>query len=449
MTPDDLRVALAAVLGVGLAVLLILKGRLHPFIGLLCGAVLVGALAGQAPGETAKAVQKGVGDILGGTGLIVALGLSLGAMLMLSGGAASLARGVLGATGARFAPWTALAAAMLVGLPLFFETGLVLLAPVIGAAVATLPGAGDKGSARLRVMLPALAGLSVVHALVPPHPGPILAISLLNANLARTMAYGLLVAIPTAAICGPLLAPILARGVRTSDGAAPAADEASHLTPPPIWASAAVVLAPVVLITSGQVLGLNPGSGAWRSWLSGFSNPMLALLLTNLIALPLLFGKALRDKGLLERLWAEAVGPAGAILLAIGAGGGLKQVLVGVGVADMLARAVMHSSLSPLVLGWLVAVAIRLATGSATVATITAAGLLIKVVAATGASPDWMVLAIGAGSLFFSHVNDPGFWLVRGYLGLSTTGAFRTWSVMETAISVVGLLSVILVSRLI
>jgi GntP family gluconate:H+ symporter len=449
MTAQDFRLLSAAVLGIGVAVLLILRGRLHPFFALLCGAFLVGAVAGQTPGETAKAVQTGVGDILGGTGVVVALGLSLGAMLQLSGGARRLAKSVLDMTGVAAAPWASLAAAMLVGLPLFFETGLVLLMPVIGAAVSSMSAIGDRNRMRLRIMLPALAGLSVLHALVPPHPGPLLAISALGANLSRTMVYGLVVAIPTAILSGPLLAIFISRGVRVASPLLEAA-AAPDRAPPPNWASAAVVLAPVLLIASGQFEGLLPAAarGNW-GWAVGLSNPILALLLSNLLALPLLFGRALADRAMQEAVWGEALKPAGAILLAIGAGGGLKQVLISAGLSDLLASVALHSRLSPLVLGWLVAVCIRLATGSATVATITAAGLLRKLLALTGVSPDWMVLAIGAGSVFFSHVNDPGFWLVRSYLGVSTAGAFRTWSVLETVISVVGLLGVLCFSRLI
>lgn len=449
MTPQDIRLLLAAVLGIGAAVLLILKGRLHPFIALLCGAFLVGAVAGQAPGDTAKAIQTGVGDILGGTGLVVALGLSLGAMLQISGGARRLAGGVLSLTGAAAAPWASLAASMLVGLPLFFETGLVLLMPVIGAALSAMPAVAekDRDRVRLQVMLPALAGLSVVHALVPPHPGPLLAVGLLGANLGRTMLYGLVLAIPTGIIAGPLLGRFLSRGVAIVN---PPLDEDVALDrAPPNWASALIVLTPVVLIAGGQLQALLPAAAkAQWAWLIGFSNPVLALLLTNLLALPLLFGRALADKALLDTVWAEAVKPAGAILLAIGAGGGLKQVLVSAGLSNLLAGFALHSHLSPLLLAWFVAVCIRLATGSATVATITAAGLMKTLLTMSGVSPDWMVLAIGAGSLFFSHVNDPGFWLVRGYLGVSTAGNFRTWSVVETVISVVGLIGVLCLSRL-
>ena len=176
---------------------------------------------------------------------------------------------------------------------------------------------------------------------------------------------------------------------------------------------------------------------------------MVALLISNLLALPLLFGHAWREERLLDRIWSSAMHPAGAILLAIGAGGGLKQVLVSAGMSDLLARAASGGAMSPILLGWLVAVGVRLATGSATVATITTVGIVGGVVQASSVPAELVVLAIGAGSLFFSHVNDPGFWLVKSYLGTTTADTFRTWSVMETVISVLGLVFVLLLSALV
>lgn len=446
MSPADIRLVIAAVVGIALAVGLIVKGRLHPFIGLLCGAFAVGFVAGLPLADTAKAVQKGVGDILGGTGLIVALGLSLGAMLQLSGGAAALAQTGLRLTGPRAAPWASMGIAIVIGLPLFFETGLVLLLPIVAAAAASLPEGEGKDRAKLRLMLPALAGLSVVHALVPPHPGPLLAVNALGADLGRTMIYGILIAIPTAALAGPALAMLTARGVRLS---VPVIEAPSVvLAPPRLGAALFIMLLPVLLIAAGELGQLLPGI-AGSPWLAAASNPVLALLVTNLLALPLLFGRRLREAAIQEAVWSDTMRSAGAILLAIGAGGALKQVLVTAGLSDLLARLASLQAISPLLLGWLIAVAIRLATGSATVATITAVGVMPGVVAATGASPELVVLAIGSGSVFFSHVNDPGFWLVKGYLGTSTPDTFRTWSALETVISVVGLVLVFAASYIV
>lgn len=446
MTAADLQLIGAALAGIALSIMLIVRARLHPFIGLLCGAFAVGLLAGLPVADTARAVQKGAGDILGGTGLVVALGLALGAMLQLSDGAAGIARAALRWSGPRGAPWAALLTALVIGLPLFFETGLVLLLPIVASAAAALP-AGEGDYAKLRLMLPAVTGLSVVHALVPPHPGPLLAVEALDADLGRTILYGLVVAIPTAILAGPLLARFTARGIKL--GAPALAPARVEVPTPSISRALLVVLLPVVLIAAGQLPALLPSDAAPRfGFLAAASNPVLALLIACLVALPLLFGRAAFRAPTQTAIWAETMAPAGAILLAIGAGGALKQVLVTAGLSDLLVRASTGAALSPLLLAWGIAVCIRLATGSATVATITTAGVMPGVVAATGASPEWTVLAIGAGSVFFSHVNDPGFWLVKSYLGTDTPGTFRTWSVLETAISVIGLLLVLGLSAL-
>jgi GntP family gluconate:H+ symporter len=205
----------------------------------------------------------------------------------------------------------------------------------------------------------------------------------------------------------------------------------------------------VALIAAGQVVALLPPDAAARfGWLGAVSNPVVALLVACLAALPLLFGRTALRAETQGAIWSEAMAPAGAILLAIGAGGALKQVLVSAGLSDLLVRASAGAALSPLLLAWGVAVCIRLATGSATVATITTAGVMPGVVAATGASPELTVLAIGAGSVFFSHVNDPGFWLVKSYLGIDTPATFRTWSMLETVISVMGLALVLVAAAL-
>lgn len=445
MTPEDYRLVLSAVFGIVLSIVLIVRGRLHPFIGLLCGAFTVGLLAGIPIDETAKAVEKGAGAILGGTGLVVALGLGLGAMLQLSDGAGGLARAALRLSGVRGAPWASLFTALLIGLPLFFETGLVLLLPIVASAAAALPDGLNDDKAKLRLMLPAIAGLTVVHALVPPHPGPLLAVDALGANLGLTLLYGLLVGIPTAVIAGPVLARFTAPGVTLSPP--PLAPAKAEVPAPPIGRALAAVLLPVILIAAGQVIALLPPSLASRlGWLHGASDPVVALLIANLAALPLLFGHRLGDRAIQGAIWAEAMAPAGGILLAIGAGGALKQVLVTAGLSDMLVRLAGSGAISPLLLAWSVAVCIRLATGSATVATITTSGVMGGLVATSGVAPEWMVLAIGAGSVFFSHVNDPGFWLVKSYLGTDMRGTFKTWSIMETVVSVVGLLIVLAAS---
>ncbi|MHA6769982.1 GntT/GntP/DsdX family permease [Sphingobium ummariense] len=447
MTPADYRLVLSAIIGIALSIALIIRGRLHPFVGLLCGAFTVGLLAGLPMKETAEAVEKGAGAILGGTGLVVALGLGLGAMLQLSDGAGGLARAALRISGVRGAPWASLGTALVIGLPLFFETGLVLLLPIVASAAAALPSGQNGDAAKLRLMLPALAGLSVVHALVPPHPGPLLAVDVLDASLGRTLLYGLIVGIPTAIIAGPLLARFTAPGVKLSE---PLLEPIKIDVPTPsVGRALTAVLLPVALITAGQVAALLPPAVAPHfQWLGWVSHPVVALLVAVLVALPLLFGRRITDRTIQGAIWTEAMTPAGGILLAIGAGGALKQVLVTAGLSDLLVRVAGDGAISPLLLAWGVSVCIRLATGSATVATITTAGVMQGLVATSGVDPEWVVLAIGAGSLFFSHVNDPGFWLVKSYLGTDMPGTFKTWSIMETVVAVVGLLLVLAASSI-
>jgi len=444
MTEADGRLVLAAIAGIALAIFLIVRGRLHPFVALLCGAFVIGPLGGLSALDTAKAVQKGAGDILGNIGLVVALGMALGTMLQLSDGAAGLARMMIGKADSPRAHWMCLLVALVIGLPLFFETGLVLLLPIIASAT-TDSKHGDE--VKVGLMISALSGLSVVHALVPPHPGPLIAIGALGADLGRTLAYGLLVAVPTAILAGPVFAKFAARNVKLAMPAPLSTEfKGRHV---PVWRALLLVLLPVVLIVAGQVVALLPANLARHlTWVSVVSNPVLALLIATLLALPLLFGRRMGERAVQEAIWLETMKPVGTILLAIGAGGALKQVLVSAGFSEFLARFAASASLSPILLGWLIAVAIRLATGSATVATITAAGVMTSAISTSGVSAEWTVLAIGAGSLFFSHVNDPGFWLVKSYLGIDTPTMFRTWSAMETVISVVGLVFVLVLSHL-
>jgi len=446
MAAGDLRLVLAAIAGIVLAIALIVRGRLHPFVALLCGAFAIGPLGGLSMADTAKAVQKGAGDILGGTGLVVALGLALGSMLQLSNGASGLATLMIGKADQPRAPWMSLLVALVIGLPLFFETGLVLLLPIIASAVMLLPESPKRDARKLELMLCALAGLSVAHALVPPHPGPLIAIGALGANVGLTMSYGLIVAVPTAIVAGPLFARFASRNTTLASVAPVAPVLASRSVP--VWRALLVVLLPVALILAGQIEALLPPELAPRvAWLSMAGNPVLALLIACLAAMPLLFGARMREAAVQQAIWLETMKPVGTILLAIGAGGALKQVLVSSGFAELLARFAKSGAWSPIVLGWLIAVAVRLATGSATVATITAAGIMPGVIMASGASPDWTVLAIGAGSVFFSHVNDPGFWLVKSYVGTDTPATFRTWSILETIISVVGLVVIFVLSH--
>jgi GntP family gluconate:H+ symporter len=441
----ELQILGAAVAGIGLSIWLIVKVGVHPFLALLCGAFILGCLAGLGPHDSIIAMQAGFADVLGGTGPVIALGLILGAILQHSGAARALAGAALRVVGERYATWGSLGAAMLIGLPLFFETGVVLLLPIVAAAAVKPSGSRGNRDLGLEIMLGALAGLSVLHALLPPHPGPLLAVHELGASVGRTMLYGGLVAIPTAILAGPIFARYASPHVKATR---PILDVEPSATPPPITAALIVVLLPVALISANAGVGAlgHLGDGHW-GWIIELGNPIAALVITIGVAFVILFPPEAKTAQTRASIWREAMTPAGSVLLSIGAGGALKQVLIAAGLSRVLSHLAGEGFVSPIVMAWTIAALIRLGTGSATVATITAAGVMPSIVASTGASPEWVAIAIGAGSVFFSHVNDAGFWLVKSYLGTSTKDTFKTWSLLETIISVAALLIVLLASR--
>jgi GntP family gluconate:H+ symporter len=309
----------------------------------------------------------------------------------------------------------------------------------------------------MRIGIPALAGLSVMHGLVPPHPGPLIAIAAVHANLGLTLGLGILVAIPTVVVAGPLFSGVAARWVPVDaptlfDRAGDEADESDEVRPRPSFGvTLATVLLPVVLMLGKAVYDIAVNStGTSMSALDFLGTPLIALLITALVAIVTLGRGAGLSMSELADSVSNAFPPIAGITFIVAAGGGFKQVLIDSGIADVVQKAVEGSSISALFLAWLVAVGIRLATGSATVATITASGILSGVAGdlSTGHTA-LLVLAIGSGSLFFSHVNDAGFWLVKEYFGVTVGQNLKTWSIMETLISVTGIVLVLALSLVI
>jgi len=375
-----------------------------------------------------------------GVGILIALGAMFGKLLADSGGADEIVDTIIGRSGPRTLPWAMAGVGALIGLPMFFEIGLVLLMPVIFLV------ARRSGLSLVRVGIPALAGLSAMHGLVPPHPGPLVAIDALKADLGVTLGLGILVAIPTIAVAGPWFARVAARWV---DVPAPELFESreSESGPRPSFpVTLLTVLTPVALMMGKALSDILTADGtAVRTVLDFLGTPLIALLIAVILAMFTLgrgAGMGLKEVG--SSLEAS-LGPIAGILLIVSAGGGFKQTLVDTGIGQLVADWIAQSGLSVLLLAWLVAVLIRLATGSATVATVTASGILAPL-AAGMSTPEvsLLVLAIGAGSVFFSHVNDAGFWLVKEYFGLKVGQTIKSWSVMETLISVVGIVLVLL-----
>lgn len=330
----------------------------------------------------------------------------------------------------------------IIGLPMFFEVGLVLLVPVI------ILVARRSGQPLMKIAIPTLAGLSAMHGLVPPHPGPLAAISALGANLGITLAFGVIVAIPAIIVAGPLFAPLAARWVDVPVPDLFTADEAerSARRRPTFAATLTSILLPVVLMLLKAVADIvAPDSqAAWKVIIDFLGTPVIALLLAVLAGFFILGRGAGFDRTRVNAIVGDSLGPIAGILLIVGAGGGFKQVLIDTGIGGVIADAVAGSSVSVLVLAWSVAALIRVATGSATVATITAAGIL-QPLTTTLDQPmiALLVLAIGSGSLFLSHVNDAGFWLIKEYFGLSIPQTLKSWTVLECLISVTGLAGVL------
>ncbi len=439
-----LAIALAVILFVIVA---IAKLRVHPFPALVIGALALGLFAGASPDQILKTFRTGFGETLANVGVLLALGAMFGELLASSGGAERVSSALVNVGGPRLVPWTMGAVAMILGLPLFFEAGVVLMMPIIltvGSRLAKDPG-GLKGDPYLLAGLPVFAGIGVLHVLVPPHPGPMVAIDAVKADLGRTLLIGLMMSVPVAIVAGPLFT----RWIAPRASANPPVGLVARLTraddrfaKPGIAVTILTILFPIALMLGKAAadISLAPAHPL-RVMFDFIGNPMVALLLA-VIASMFTFGFFLgKDTRTVGRLLGEALPPVSAIMLIIGAGGALKQMLIDVGLGTTIAHASQLVSLSPLLLGWFTAVIIRLATGSATVATVTAAGLMAATVGANpGLDRSLLALSIGAGSMFFSHINDAGFWLVKEYMGMSLPDMFRTWSLIATIISVMGLL---------
>lgn len=426
-------------------ILLITRFKIHPFVALIIAAGFLGLTSGMPVATIVKSFQDGFGGVLGFVGIILALGTMLGKMMAESGGADQIARTLIQAFGKQRVHWAMMLAAFLVGIPLFFEIGFILLVPLVFIV------ARRSGVSLIKIGIPLLAGLSAVHGLVPPHPGPLLAIGVFGADIGKTIFYGLLVALPTAAIAGPIFGAWIAKvipGQPNEELVAQIAHEPDTSNLPSFGVTLFTVLLPVFLMLLKTFADVMLADGhIVRAWLDMIGHPITALLLALLLSL-YTFGHARGfDSKKILKLLDQSLAPTAAIVMIIGAGGGFKQMLVASGVGDVIGHMAVHAQISPILLAWLVAAVIRIATGSATVATITGAGIVVPVIdLIPGVNRELLVLATGAGSLILSHVNDAGFWLVKQYFNMSVMETFKTWTAMETILSVVGLGFILLLS---
>jgi GntP family gluconate:H+ symporter len=438
MTPDTrlLLYALAAVIAL---IVLIARFKLHPFVALISVSLAMGMAAGMAPAAAVKAFQDGVGNALGFIAIVVGLGTMLGKMMAESGAATRIATTLIDLFGEKRVHWAIMIVAFIVGIPVFFQVGFVLLIPLVFTI------ARRTGISLVKIGISLVAGLSVVHGMLPPHPAAMLAVTAYNADVGRTILFGLLVGLPTAALAGPIFASWIApRIVLPAINPLAAQFEGSERpaeNAPGFGISLFTVLIPVILmlLASAADAVLDPASSL-RGTLHFIGQPIVALLLALLFSFWSLGRPAHFTRAEVMKYCNDCLGPTAPILLVIGAGGGFNQVLVQSGVGRAIAVIAIGSHASPLLLAWIVAALIRVATGSATVAMTTAAGIVAPIALATpGTHAELLVLATGAGSLVLSHVNDAGFWLIKEFFNMTVPQTLKTWTVAETIIGVAGL----------
>jgi gluconate:H+ symporter, GntP family len=434
-----------AFLSVVALVVLIARVHLNAFVALTLVSAGLGLVAGLPPASVARAYQDGVGATLGFIAPVIGLGTIFGRLLEESGGAGVLARRATQSVGVRALPWAVAFVGFLVGLPVFFSVGLVLLLPIVASL------AEASGLALVTLALPLVAGLSASHGLVPPHPGPLVAIQLLHADTGLTILFGVAAALPAVAAALLYAGRLGPLGGATSPAAAAAArTDRAHQNPPGVATTTVMILLPVGLMLGASLASLvGRLPHALGSAIAFLGEPIVALLVSTLAAWQV-FG---RMRGFstrtLLRFCEDSLTPVAGVLLVVGAGGGFGRVLAVSGVGEAVAHAVATLHLSPLVFGWIVAALLRLAVGSATVAVTTAAGLVAPLAAASPeVSRELLVVALGAGSIVASHVNDGGFWLVKEYLGLDVPATLKSWTVIETVLSVVALGAVLVLSAL-
>ena len=436
MTQNTLLLLYAAGAVVALIVL-IARFKLHPFVVLVVVSLALGIVAGMPLGSVVKAFQDGVGGVLGFIAIVVALGTMLGKMMAESGGATRIATTLIARFGERHVHWAIMFVAFIVGIPVFFQVGFVLLIPLVFTI------ARRTGMSLVKIGIPLVAGLSVVHGLVPPHPAAMLAVGAYQADVGLTIAYAILVGLPTASLAGPIfaswIAPRITLPAENPVAAQFTADVEREM--PSFGIAVFTVLLPVILMlcaSTADVL-LEPANTV-RMALDFVGSPIVSLLLALLFSFWSLGYKRGFTNDQILKFTNDCLAPTATILLVIGAGGGFNRVLIESGVGKAIADVAIGAQASPLLLAWIIAALIRVATGSATVAMTTAAGIVAPIALATpGTSPELLVLATGAGSLVLSHVNDSGFWLIKEFFNMTVPQTLKTWTVAETIIGVAGL----------
>jgi len=435
---------LIVILGIILLFILIVKFKLNAFITFIIVSLFVGVAEGMKLESVIESIQNGIGNTLGFLIMILGFGAMLGKLVADSGAAQRITSKLVSKFGLKYIQWAVVLTGFIVGIPMFYSVGFVILIPLVFTVAAA------TGLPLLYVGLPMLASLSVTHGYLPPHPAPTAITVMFNADLGKTLVYGIIVAIPAIIVAGPIFSRTIKniKATPLKEFVNPRILEDHEM--PGLGISIFTALLPIVLIASATLADLFlPEDFYFNPIIYFLGNPVIAMLIAVLVAIYTL-GLA-RGKKMPEIMGSVSSSISGItmVLLIIAGAGALKQVLVDSGVSDYIASMLQGSTISPLLLAWFIATIIRVSVGSATVAGLTAAGIVLPMVSNPGVNAELMVLAIGSGSLMLSHVNDGGFWLFKEYFNLSVRDTLRTWTVMETTVGVMGLIGVLILNTFI
>ncbi|OON38774.1 gluconate transporter [Izhakiella australiensis] len=426
-------------IGVALLLILMIRFKLNGFIALILVALAVGIMQGMPVNKVIESIKNGVGSTLGSLALIMGFGAMLGKLLADCGGAQRIATTLINKFGQRWIQWAVVLTGFTVGFALFYEVGFVLMLPLVLtiAATARVP--------LLYVGVPMAAALSVTHGFLPPHPGPTAIATLFHADMGKTLLYGTLLGIPTVILAGP----VYTRFLKSIDKPIPEglynSKKFTEEEMPGFGVSVGTALVPVILMALRAIAEMIlPKGHPFLAYAEFFGDPIMATLIAVLIAIFTFGLNRGRTMDQVTDTLVDSIKIIAMMLLIIGGGGAFKQVLVDSGLDKYIAGLMEGSNVSPLLMAWSIAAALRIALGSATVAAITAGGIVAPLIASSGASPELMVIAVGSGSVIFSHVNDPGFWLFKEYFNLSIGETMRSWSGLETVIALCGLVGTLL-----
>ncbi len=436
---------------VGLLLFMVLKLKVSAFISLLITAIYVGIIAGMPLMDVSKAIQDGMAGTLGFVATVVGLGAIFGQMLESSGGAETLAHSLLKKFGTKRAPWAMVITGFVVAIPVFLDVGFIILVPIIYAL------SRDSKKSLLFYGIPLLAGLAVTHSFVPPTPGPVAVADIINVQLGWVILLGVIIGFPIAVIAGPVWGSYISKRIYIEPPTElykPEKKDYDENNLPQFGMIALIISIPLVLILVNTFTGLAVEKqivekSVLTDVLEFIGHPFSALIIATIIASYFLCIRRGMDKQKVLDLSTKALGPAGIIILITGAGGVLKQVLVDSGIGKIMAESMADSALPPILLAWLLAAVVRVTQGSATVAMITAAGIIAPVLGEFGLNDPQralVVLAIASGATLLSHVNDSGFWLVGKYFGMTEKQTLQSWTVMESIIAVCGLAFTLLAS---